>query len=853
MTAAGMGQGTGEAIFAAFEQLVDAVVVIDAAIRVVFINTAGERLWGYPREEIVGRDVSNFLERARTRPCIGEAVGTEGAELYYLPIRRPDGQTVTGLVTMSPLDLDGVPHRVAILRDVTADLSRQTELQLISLAAEETDRTIVVTGPDFNLRYVNGAFQRRFGSAGEKLLGQPLLEVFGAIGAEPGLAQMMMCRIQDGESFHEEFEAQDDQERELWIAARVHPVRDPSGTLTHVVALLSNVTDTKRLQIVQRDVLEAIANDQPLATVMTVLSRRVETIAPDLMCSIVGLEDGRLRPLAAPSLPHALAQAIDGVEIGPDVGSCGAAAYHGHPVSVTDIEIDPRWAGYRHLVLPLGLRACWSSPILLRDGTVAGAFALYYRENRGPSAWHRHIVNACLHLCVIAFERQRAKAHVARLAYVDALTGLPNRVALQETVTRGLNAAAQSGRTAACLFIDVDRFKDVNDTLGHATGDKLLIEIARRLSGQTRPGDMVSRNGGDEFVVFLPEADAIQASVVAERILGAMLEPAVIDGISLPLSTSLGISLFPKDGSDGAMLLKHADTAMYQAKADGRGTVRFFDWEMNRQAQDRLVLGAALRDALTRNGLELHYQPQIRTSDGGLYGVEALARWTHPQLGPIAPSRFIGLAEECGLIEPIGTWALEAACRQMARWRAQGLVVPNVAVNLSPLHFRNRDLFTLVRDTLARNGVPPQALTIEITEGVVMDECPAALRNAHALRELGVGLSMDDFGTGYSSLSYLARLPVSELKIDRSFMRDLETDPNTQAVVTAVVRIGQSLGLAVVAEGVETAPQYQLLKGLGCDAAQGFYFARPMSVDAIEAWLRPGPNHHGTDGLRGAA
>jgi len=351
------------------------------------------------------------------------------------------------------------------------------------------------------------------------------------------------------------------------------------------------------------------------------------------------------------------------------------------------------------------------------------------------------------------------------------------------------------------------------------------------------PTDIVARHGGDEFVIVLDGANAPRAEIVAKKLLDVINKPIHVDGVSLPASASIGICVCPRDGADSATLLRNADTAMYQAKREGRSTYRFFEPSMNTMAQDRLLLGALLRDALANRQLSLHFQPQIDACSGGLAGAEALARWYHPALGFVPPSRFIPLAEDCGLIEEIGAFVLDEACAQVKVWDAMGLDLPQMAVNVSPIQFRNPMLPEIVRKALAAHGVEASRLVIEITEGVMIDSFPAAIANAETLQRMGVSISMDDFGTGYSSLSHLARLPVSELKIDRSFMANLEDNDAARALVTAVIRIGESLKLRVVAEGVETLAQRRFLEALGCDVLQGYLFAEPMPPEAFVDWL----------------
>jgi diguanylate cyclase (GGDEF)-like protein len=387
------------------------------------------------------------------------------------------------------------------------------------------------------------------------------------------------------------------------------------------------------------------------------------------------------------------------------------------------------------------------------------------------------------------------------------------------------------------MFLDLDHFKDVNDTLGHSAGDELLVQVTHRLRSHLRPGDVLSRQGGDEFIVMLPACDADEAARIAERVTEALSAPLQIAGNKVAISVSAGICLYPDNAGDLDSLLKYADTAMYNAKQAGRSTYRFFSNQMDRAAQERLALSTALRTAIANDGLHLHYQPQIRTVDGGLYGVEALARWDDPALGSISPGKFIPLAEECGLIDQIGIWSVREACRQIAAWRGEGVHVPCVSVNLSPICFENADLPTLIVDTMAEHALSPNRLVLEVTESVVMNERATAIETMKHIRAAGIGLSMDDFGTGYSSLSRLAQLPVRELKIDRSFMRDIETKDCALAIVTAVVRVGQSLNMTVVAEGVETHGQHKILSELGCDVIQGFIHAPGLSPSDLEAWL----------------
>jgi diguanylate cyclase (GGDEF)-like protein len=591
--------------------------------------------------------------------------------------------------------------------------------------------------------------------------------------------------------------------------------------------------------LLQTRVLEAMARDRPLQEVMGLVCREVEKVAPDVVASILAVRDGRLHPLAGPSLPDHYGAALDGVAIGPSVGSCGTAAWRGEPVLVTDIASDPLWAPYKALALPLGLAACWSSPIKDAAGRVVGTFAFYFRTPRGPDALHTRLVQLSVHLCALALEREAGRAQRFRLEYYDALSGLPNRTMLGRLAEPLLAEAARSSTQVAALFVDLDRFKLINDARGHAAGDTLLREVARRLTAQARASDLVGRLSGDEFLLLMPRCGASQAATAAERLLRRLSRPVVIDGLEIRPGASIGIALFPEDGTGLDTLLQHADLAMAHAKAEARGGFHFYRAEMNRAQQERMAMEIALRTALRDGGLHLHYQPQVPAADtmAGLHGVEALLRWAPPELGPVPPDRLIALAEEAGLIVDVGRWVIAEACRQMADWQRRGLPVPKVSVNLSASNFRDGELPAFVQGQLLQHGLRPAQLTLEMTESVMLDADPRVLSGLNALHALGVGLSLDDFGTGYSSLACLHRLPIGELKLDRSFISDIERSHSARALIGSMLHIGSSLGLAVVAEGVETQAQEAFLRERGCQVLQGYLHSQPLDAQALEQWL----------------
>ncbi len=427
-------------------------------------------------------------------------------------------------------------------------------------------------------------------------------------------------------------------------------------------------------------------------------------------------------------------------------------------------------------------------------------------------------------------ERKAADAYIERLAHHDALTGLLNRYSLESRLAQALLSARRDERALAVMFIDLDRFKTINDTLGHAAGDCLLQEVAQRLKSTVRESDIVARQGGDEFVVALTQVDAAASVVaVAEKLLQVLSQPYHWSGQALHTSPSIGVAMYPQDGDSVVVLLRDADAAMYAAKEAGRARVCFFTATIMAQAQERRELEQDLRTAMATDQLELHYQPQVLARSGRIVGVEALLRWRHPAKGWVPPARFIGVAEDCGLMWSLGQWVMEQACAQLRGWRAQGLSELRVAVNVSAHQLRAQDFVQLVLQTLQDHGLPGAALELEITESVAMADPDIAIGLLQQLRNAGVGVAIDDFGTGYSSLAYLKRLPIQTLKLDRSFVQDIENDGNDAAICAATLALAHRLGLRVVAEGVETCAQRDfLVADHGCDVLQGYLFGRPM-------------------------
>jgi diguanylate cyclase (GGDEF)-like protein/PAS domain S-box-containing protein len=425
---------------------------------------------------------------------------------------------------------------------------------------------------------------------------------------------------------------------------------------------------------------------------------------------------------------------------------------------------------------------------------------------------------------------KETEARIRDLAYYDPLTGLPNRRLLEDRLLVELSHAVRMRGRLAVMFVDLDRFKRINDSLGHAVGDRVLVEVAHRIRACLREDDTVARMGGDEFIVILGSlAQPDDATATARRIVAVLRRPVVIDGRELVVTASVGISIYPDDSQEASTLIKNADIAMYRAKDEGRNSFQLYQPAMNARSLEHLALETALHGAMERNELLLHFQPLVRADDGALVAAEALLRWQHPELGLIAPADFIPLAEETGLIVPIGEWVLHQACTHHRAWREGGPAAMRMMVNISVRQFRQEDFVAMVARVLADTDMPAALLTLELTESMLMEDVDASATRMQQLHELGVNLALDDFGTGYSSLAYLKGFPIDELKIDRLFVRGIDRSTRDAALVAAIILLGHSLGLRVVAEGVETQAHLDVLRRHGCDLAQGYHFHRPLS------------------------
>jgi len=714
----------------------------------------------------------------------------------------------------------------------------------------------------------------------------------------------------------------------------------------------------------QRDILGMIATNHPLGDVLAAICLMLDAQEPDTRCSIL-LTDAQGKHLlngAAPGLPPEYSQAIHGMPIGPQEGTCGTAAFRRELVVTVDIALDPSWERFRSLALGHNLRSCWSLPLFSHQGCVVGTFALYQDRANGPNEAQIQRLTCAAQLAAIAIRHERdghrleeseqrfrslftynpnpvfaldlagniqsvnpaglkLKPHTAtdfighhfshlvleedlervsrhfsaartgepqrfearvrdenenlltmdisnlpimvngkivgvfgiardiseqkhyerQLSFNashDRLTGLLNRVSLEDRLILDCHISRRRKRRLAVMCIDLDGFKSINDSIGHCFGDQVLIEVAQRMTQQVRPGDTIVRMGGDEFIVLLPDLLRDEDVVpVAERLMASIARPYCLQGIDLHVSASIGITLSDGDIEQPMQLIQQADMAMYKAKQQGRNNFQWYTSDLNQRVCEHASLRNDLQKAIETQSFELHYQPQIDARTGRVVGIEALLRWEHPEKGFISPAVFVPVAEDSGQIIPLSLWVLDTACAQLRQLGDQGLTGISMAVNISPMHFQRGQFVECIQTVLSKHGVSAGQLELEITESLLLHNVEQAIDTLRRLKALGVRIALDDFGTGFSSLSYLKRLPIDKIKIDRSFIQDIATDHHDAAITQGIISMAHHLSLTVVAEGVETASQVNFLKGSRCDIFQGYYFAKPMPYEALEMFL----------------
>jgi diguanylate cyclase (GGDEF)-like protein/PAS domain S-box-containing protein len=608
-----------------------------------------------------------------------------------------------------------------------------------------------------------------------------------------------------------------------------------------LAADITERTRTEQLELERRNFLETITQNQPLDESLNHLVRLLENQLPGSRCSILLGKPGRYSQVAASSFGRDIVTALEGWRLEEIPYALGSSGKEREIVFVKDILSASTECGMRDWARMMDLKSCWSAPVVDHSGAFASLILVFFREDCQPHLQDRSRLEMARDMASIAIKHSHLTDRLSYQAQHDALTGLPNRFLLEDRLQQAIAYTNRHESQLAVLIIDLDGFKYINDSVGHQCGDQVLIEVSRRLRSITRRTDTLARIGGDEFCLVLSDLHKSSDSFhVAQTCLDTLRKPLMIAEHEYSISASIGISCYPEHGTEPELLQQSADIAMYHAKFNGKNGFQVFTPEINAHLHERLELMGDLRHALENDELHLVYQPQF-IADGQLVGFEALLRWEHPERGIIMPDKFIPIAEETGLIVPLGNWVLDQACRQLAVWHKSGHPGLRVAVNVSTLQFERQDWMDTISESLRKTGVPPSCLELELTESVVMKNCERAASRLTELRALGVSSAIDDFGTGYSSLKYLQNLPIDTLKIDQSFIRNLDPSADVQsangAIVQAIVTLAQQLGLRVVAEGVETDEELEVLRRLGCDFVQGYLFSRPMSVEQCNQFL----------------
>ncbi len=787
------------------------------------VNEAFSRLTGYPRPELQQLNLKDLLHPDDVGPAFAglDACRDGGRGLLQLDLRfvRPDGTLVWGELSatwFSALE-DATAYWIVLVQDITS--RRQAEEALA--ASEERYRQVVHRVRDvlFQLDsesrfvFLNPAWEKLTGLECNESLGRRLSEFVAGKQRDDLQALCTSLRENERQVCEGEFFFEFSPGRDRWL--QVTLMGDGCGTVTGTLHDIQEQKNDKDRLLDERQFLQAVIDGVCDPLLVVDLDHRVQLMNKAARRNAVMLSVDDRHPFCY-QLHLGRKQPCNG-----DYHPCPMAEVRttGQPVTVVHYR-DERGGGQR-------VYEVQASPFRDADGKLSG------------------IIESFRDITYLFEAEEQLQEKENRLDYLvqhDLLTGLPNRSLFLVRLRRMIGRAMQSGKKLGVLLLDLDRFKNINDSLGHDIGDLVLCEVAKRLTGTLRDSDVVARLGGDEFIIVLDGlSTAGHVEAVARKVLAALTPQLEVRGCQLFLTGSLGISLFPDDGGEPKELLKAADTALFRAKQAGRNSFSFYTPDMNARSKELLLLEASFRRAIEEEQLVLHFQPQIDLFTGHVRGVEALVRWEHPDKGMISPADFIPLAEETGLIVPMGEWVLRQACRQAVRWRDQGFSPIRVTVNISARQFLKEGLIETVLGILAETGLEPDGLELEITESMIMHDIERATEVMNRIAETGIHLAIDDFGTGYSSLAHLKCFPLTTLKIDRAFVRDIGSNREDEAIIKAIIALAHSLDLQVVAEGIETMEQYGFLKECGCEQGQGFLFSRPVPEDRISPLLRPRP------------
>jgi diguanylate cyclase (GGDEF)-like protein/PAS domain S-box-containing protein len=773
-------------------------------LKFLAVNEAASRQYGFSRCEFLAMTIAD-IRPEEDIPDLLEATAKPIHGLQEATIwrhRKKNGAIIDVEIVGHDLLFHGIEAELIAARDVTERKKAEETVQKLASIVEFSEDAILGKSMDGKITSWNRAAEKMYGYTRGEVVGRDLS--FLVPPGRQAEIQAIMERVLSGQPIEcLETQRLTKTGSVLDVSLSVSPIKDPTGLITGASAIARDITLRKRAEEqlkLQSAALEAAAN----AIVITDYEGKIVWV------------NRAFTTMTGYGKEEVLSKNLRLLKSG-----------------------DQPESYYANLWSTISSGKVWQGEIVNRrkDGTT-------YTEEMTITPVSRDVGNPADRYFIAIKQditkRKRAEERVQYLAYYDALTGLPNRTLLQDRLAKALAGARRRKDKAAILFLDLDRFKDINDSLGHSVADLLLQEVAERLKTWAREQDTVARVGGDEFLIVLTGVkDVADAAVATERIVNLMTAEFVVQGHSLSIGCSVGISIFPEHGADGETLIKNADAAMYSAKENGRNRFQFFTEDMNAQVVERLTLENSLRLALDKKELFLVYQPQMDIATGRITGLEALLRWQHPDLGLVPPDKFIRIAENSGLIVPIGEWVVRTACRQARKWQDEGLPAVSVAVNVSAVQFRQEGFCELIRRALHETGLAPQYLELELTESLLLANADLMLSVVQELKAMGVTLAIDDFGTGYSSFSYLRQFRVSKLKIDRVFIRDVAVNPDDAAIASAIISMAKSLHLKVIAEGVEDEAQMSFLRAHQCDEIQGYYFSKPLAVDKVADKLRP--------------
>ena len=832
----------------------DMILLVDRkTMRFIDVNETVCRNLGYSREELLGMVPEDILPMTRDalETLYDEMIATgatQGMRSYY---RCKDGSTLP-FESMRRVMRSGEDWIIVVsARDIRKHLAQEEALRKSN---ERFDMAVRATSDvirDWDLvtdeLWWNENFTKVFGHSSE-MPDRSVKSWYERIHPDDQgrvIAGVHRLIGSGGENWSDEYRFRRSDGSFAHVLDRGHVIRDGERAV-RMIGAMADISSRKRAEerihtqaLQQRLIAEFGQQAFASADVDDALSRAVELVSVTLKaeyCSVLELEpDGKQLVIKAASGWSGEYQGRRTVPIRPG-GRLEFVLSRREPLAIGDLTADPRFMGSP--LLKLGVRSGIQVPIFGTTGTF-GILSAHALEARHFSEEDVTFLQSIANILAVAIQRKSAEQRLAYLAQFDALTGLPNRHLFHDRLLQTIAHARRSGHPMAVLFIDLDRFKLVNDTQGHSAGDKLLKEAAARLSECVRGVDTVGRFGGDEFGAIVSDLSKPgDAGVVAQKVLDAIAQPFKLDARDTYVSASVGITLFPADGDNPEALVMNADTAMYRAKEQGRNTYQYFTREMNERALARVQMEAAMRRAIERGEFLLYYQPKVDLKSRFICGFEALLRWQHPEKGLVLPGEFVSVLEEAGLIVPVGEWVLREVCMQVQAWQRGGLAVKPVTVNLSARQFQQKDFEATVRRVLRETRVDPSLIQFELTESLLMSDPEGAARTLRGLKDSGLKIAVDDFGTGYSSLAYLKRFPIDALKIDSTFVRDITTDPEDAMITLAIIGLAHNLRLKVVAEGVETREQLDLLAADGCDEIQGYYFSVPTTAEECAKMLK---------------